>query len=131
MLLFSSLGSLYSQKIGVKNLKKIIIILFLLIIIYLFLLKLFINNFITLNLIPKIILTSIFIAPLSFFMGFAFPLGIKKISKELIPWAWAVNGSASVLSPILAIMIALFFGYNFVFLLAGIIYLASLLSFSS
>jgi len=56
-------------------------------------------------------------------MGFAFPLGIKKINKELIPWAWAVNGSASVLSPILAIMLALFFGYNFVFVLAGVVYL--------
>ena len=124
MLLFSSLGSLYSQRVGIKSLRKIIFILFLLIIVYSFLIKFFINNFITLNLIPKIILTSIFIAPLSFFMGFAFPLGIKKIDKELIPWAWAVNGSASVLSPILAIMLALFFGYNFVFVLAGIIYLA-------
>ncbi len=131
MLLFSSLGSLYSQKVGIKNIKKFIIILFLLTIIYSFLLKFFIDNFITLDLIPKIILTSIFIAPLAFSMGFAFPLGIKKISKELIPWAWAVNGSASVLSPILAIMIALNFGYNFVFILAGMIYLTSLLGFSS
>ena len=127
ILLFSSLGSLYSQRINVKNLKKVIFILFLLIIVYSFLLKFFIENFITLDLIPKIILTSICIAPLSFLMGFAFPLGIKKISKELIPWAWAVNGSASVLSPILAIMLALFFGYNFVFLLAGVVYLVGVL----
>ncbi len=131
MLLFSSLGSLYSQRIDVNSLKKVILILFLLIIVYSFLSKFFIENFITLNLIPKIILTSIFIAPLSFFMGFAFPLGIKKINKELIPWAWAVNGSASVLSPILAIMLALFVGYNLVFILAGFVYLVSLLSFSS
>ena len=124
MLLFSSLGSLYSQRIDLNNLKKVIFILFLLIIAYSFLLKFLIESFIILNLISKIILTSIFIAPLSFFMGFAFPLGIKKIDKELIPWAWAVNGSASVLSPILAIMLALFFGYNFVLVLAGIIYLA-------
>ncbi len=123
MLLFSSLGSLYSQKIDVKNLKKAIIVLFLLITVYSFLLKFFIDNFIALDLIPKIILASVFIAPLSFSMGFAFPLGIKKISKELVPWAWAVNGSASVLSPILAIMLALLFGYNFVFILAGLVYL--------
>ena len=127
MLIFSSFGSLYSQRINIKNLKKIILILFLLIISYSFLLKFFIDNFITLNLISKMILTSIFIAPLSFFMGFAFPLGIKKISKELIPWAWAVNGSASVLSPILAIMLALFFGYNFVFILAGSVYLVGVI----
>lgn len=127
MLLFSSLGSLYSQNIETKDIKKIIFALVLLVIIYSYLLNLFINNLITLNLVPKIILASIFIAPLSFLMGFAFPLGIKKINKELIPWAWAVNGSASVLSPILAIMFALFFGYNFVFLLAGVIYLVGVI----
>ncbi|MBI2647149.1 hypothetical protein HYW99_01615 [Candidatus Woesearchaeota archaeon] len=126
MLLFSSLGSLYSQRTGIKNLRKIIFILFLLIIVYSFLFKFFINKFITLNLVLKIILTSIFIAPLSFLMGFAFPLGIKKINKKLIPWAWAVNGSASVLSPILAIMIAVFFGYTVVFVLAGFSYLLSI-----
>jgi len=127
MLLFSSLGSLYSSRIDAKNIRKIILILFSLIILYSFLLRFFIDNFITLSLIPKILLTSTFIAPLSFLMGFAFPLGIKKIDKKLIPWAWAVNGSASVLSPILAIMLALFFGYNFVFLLAGIVYLVGIL----
>ena len=127
MLLFSSLGSLYSQKINAKSIKKVIFILFLLIIIYSFLLKFFISNFIALDLISKIILTSIFIAPLSFLMGFAFPLGVKRINKKLIPWAWAVNGSASVLSPILAIMFALFFGYNFVFVLAGLIYLSGVM----
>ncbi len=126
MLLFSSLGSLYSQRIDVKKLKNIILILSFLVILYIFLLRLFINNFITLNLILKIILASIFIAPLSFFMGFAFPLAIRKTDKELIPWAWAVNGSASVLSPILAVMIALFFGYNFAFVLAGLVYLISI-----
>lgn len=127
MLLLSSLGSLYSQKIDIKNLKKVIIVLFLCIIGYSIFLEFFVNTFITLNLIPKIILTSVFVAPLSFLMGFAFPLGIKKINKELIPWAWAVNGSASVLSPVLAIMLALFFGYNFVFILAGAIYLVGMM----
>ena len=60
-------------------------------------------------------------------MGFPFPLGIKTIKNELIPWAWGVNGSASVLSPILAILFALFVGYNFVLFIAGIIYLIGVL----
>ena len=64
------------------------------------------------NLILKIILTTIIIAPLGFVMGFPFPIGIRAIKKELIPWAWGVNGSASVLSPILAILFALFIGYK-------------------
>ena len=72
-------------------------------------------------------MTVIVVAPLGFVMGLPFPLGIKAINKELIPWAWGVNGSASVLSPILAILFALFVGYNFVLLLAGLVYLVGIL----
>lgn len=123
MLLFSSLGSLYSQRFRVKKLRSIILIIFIFLIIYLLLLSYIIDLFISLNLILKIILTLIIIAPLGFVMGFPFPMGMRAIKKELIPWAWGVNGSASVLSPILAILFALFIGYNFVLFIAGLIYL--------
>tara|TARA_Y100000294_G_scaffold121335_1_gene112782 strand:- start:588 stop:3041 length:2454 start_codon:yes stop_codon:yes gene_type:complete len=123
MLLFSSLGALYSERFNTKKLSKIIIFIFILVIFYIFLINFIINYFISLDLISKIILTAIFIAPLGFFMGFPFPLGMRAIKKELIPWAWGINGSASVLSPILAIIIALFIGYNFVLFLAGLVYL--------
>tara|TARA_Y100000310_G_scaffold203351_1_gene203585 strand:+ start:18975 stop:21287 length:2313 start_codon:yes stop_codon:yes gene_type:complete len=127
MLLFSSLGALYSQRFNIKKLNKIIFMIFILIIFYLFLLNFIINSFISMNLISKIVLSVIITAPLGFIMGFPFPLGMRAIKKELIPWAWGVNGSASVLSPILAILFALFIGYNFVLLLAGLIYLVGLI----
>jgi len=126
MLLFSSLGALYSQRFRIKKLNRIIFLIFILIVFYLFILNFIINSFISLNLILKIILTLIIIAPLGFVMGFPFPMGMRAIKKELIPWAWGVNGSASVLSPILAILIALFIGYNFVLFIAGLIYLIGL-----
>ncbi len=122
MLLFSSLGALYSQRLKIKELKKYISIIFILIIIYSLLLNFLIDILIQLDLILKISLTVIIIAPLGFFMGIPFPMGIRIIKKELIPWSWAANGSASVLSPILAILIALYLGYNLVFILAGFIY---------
>ena len=133
MLLFSSFGALYSQKLKIKKLNKIIFVISILIIFYIFLLDFIINLFISLNLIPKIILSILLTAPLGFFMGFPFPLGIRMIKKEIIAWAWAVNGSASVLSPLLAILIALFFGYNSVLFLASLLYLISslFLHFSS
>ncbi len=126
MLLFSSLGALYSQKLNIRKLKNIIFTIFIVIIIYLFLINYFIDYFISLSLIPKIIFAFIVIAPLGFVMGFPFPLGMRAIKRELIPWAWGVNGSASVLSPVLAILVALFIGYNLVLLLAGIVYLTGL-----
>ena len=133
MLLFSSFGALCSQKLKIKKLNKIIFIIFILIIFYIFSLDFIIDLFISLNLIPKIILSILLTAPLGFFMGFPFPLGIRMIKKEIIAWAWAVNGSASVLSPLLAILIALFFGYNSVLFLASLLYLISslFLHFSS
>ncbi len=122
MLIFSSLGSLYSQRISAKKLRRIVFILFLMVILYSFVLNLFVDTFIGQDLALKTILTSFFVFPLAFIMGFAFPLGMRIIDNKLVPWAWAVNGSASVLSPILAIVLALLFGYNFVFMLAGVIY---------
>ena len=127
MLLFSGLGALYSQRYNVNKLRKILFILFISAIIYIFLLNYFFDLFISFNLILKIILSIIITAPLGFFMGFPFPLGIRMLKKEIIPWAWAVNGSASVLSSILAILIALFTGYNFVLFLGGLLYLLCLI----
>lgn len=122
MLIFSSLGSLSSQKVPIKKLPWLITILAILIIIYLLLLPTVLNALMTLNLAIKTILAIIIIVPLAFVMGVPFPLGLRSVKQELIPWAWAVNGSASVLSTIIAILIALSTGYSFVLVLAAVIY---------
>ncbi len=128
VLFFSGLGSLVSQKFKLQKLKKIIILLFLIIIVYSVILKFLINYFIVFNLLTKIIISVVFIAPIAFFMGMPFPLGIRKIKRKLIPWAWAVNGSASVLSSIIAVIIALSFGYRSVLVLAGVLYVLGAMS---
>jgi hypothetical protein len=65
------------------------------------------------------------IAPLGFFMGMPFPiaLGITGArNPEWIPWAWSINGCASVISPVLATLIAVHAGYLVVVLLAVALY---------
>ena len=124
MLLFSSLGSLYSQRI--KNLNRVIISIGVLVLIYLIFLPMFIAIVITFPLFFKVITSFIIIAPLAFLMGIPFPMGLRLIKKELIAWAFAINGSASVLSSIIAVLVALSFGYSSVFLFAGILYLCGL-----
>ncbi len=55
-------------------------------------------------------------------MGFPFPTGIRLLElkeKRLIPWAWATNAFSSVVSSILALMIASWGGYNIVLTLAA------------
>jgi hypothetical protein len=66
------------------------------------------------------------ILPLGFAMGMPFPLGLQRISAlfpELIPWAWSINGFASVISASLATLIAIHYGFNVLIITAVAFYL--------
>jgi spermidine synthase len=70
------------------------------------------------------------IAPLAFCMGMPFPLGLSLLgdrAQYLIPWAWGVNGCASVLSAVLATLLAIHFGFTSVVVLALLLYIVSAL----
>jgi hypothetical protein len=59
-------------------------------------------------------------------MGMPLPLGLSLLGRrdpDLIPWAWAVNGCCSVVSPILAMLIALSTGFTVVLLCGAGMYL--------
>jgi len=75
--------------------------------------------------LSRYLFSIILIAPLGFCMGMPFPMGLAKISQTapaLIPWAWGINGCASVISAILATLIAMQFGFTVLILLAVILY---------
>ncbi len=77
---------------------------------------------------PKILISLALIAPLAFAMGMPFPLGLSLIwasARPLVPWAWGVNGCASVLSALLASLIAMRLGINLVVLTAAVLYAAA------
>ncbi|MBN2471399.1 MAG: hypothetical protein JXN59_11790 [Anaerolineae bacterium] len=65
------------------------------------------------------------IAPFGFLMGIPFPRGISALTPRsaFIPWAWAANGSVSVISSVLAAMIAMWIGLSWVLVLGGGLYL--------
>jgi len=70
------------------------------------------------------------IAPLGVAMGMPFPLGLRVVSGRaatLIPWAWGVNGCASVVSPVLATVLAVWLGFQVVVLGALALYLMAAL----
>ena len=84
------------------------------------------------TLLLKIPLTILLIAPLAFFMGMPFPLALAKLSDaapNLIPWAWGINGCASVVSAVLATLLAISIGFNAVILLALLLYGLAWVSF--
>jgi hypothetical protein len=68
------------------------------------------------------------LAPLGFLMGMPFPLGLawlERSSSPLVPWAWAVNGCASVLASVLAAILALSVGFTAVLLIGAGCYAAA------
>ena len=82
-------------------------------------------QFQSLSIMAKIPLTIGLIAPLAFFMGMPFPLALAKlgdVAPNLIPWAWGVNGCASVVSAVLATILAIAIGFNAVIVLALSLY---------
>jgi MFS family permease len=79
-------------------------------------------------LMMKTILSFIIVMPAGVLMGIPFPLGISVIGStapHLVPWAWAVNGCFSVIAPILAIILALSTGYQFVLQCGATAYMAA------
>ena len=73
----------------------------------------------------RIVLSLALIAPLAFFMGMPFPLGLKRLSAiapGFVPWAWGINGFASVVSAVLATLLAIELGFNAVIVMALLLY---------
>ncbi|HEX9884930.1 MAG TPA: hypothetical protein VGA70_00505 [Longimicrobiales bacterium] len=57
-------------------------------------------------------------APVAFLMGMPFPTGLRRadrISNRLVPWGWAVNGGASVLGSVLAVVASMTWGFTAAF----------------
>ena len=74
----------------------------------------------------KVVLSILLLAPLAFCLGIPFPFGLRSLSQqadELVPWAYGINGYASVLSSLIATCIAMSFGFQTVMFLAVGLYL--------
>ena len=131
-LLFAGLGSLFSLRLSkIGRLRRhptavAIGALSVIALVYLQLLPPIFHRFLASSDILKITVSIGLIAPLAFFMGMPFPLGISWLQRHephLIAWAWGINGYASVVSAILATCLAIAFGFNTVILLAVGVYL--------
>ena len=62
----------------------------------------------------KVVITSLLIAPLAFFMGMPLPMGVRRFSRfeGLVPWGWGINGCASVVGAVTAMAVALSLGHT-------------------
>lgn len=75
-----------------------------------------------------ILLTIATLGPVGFLMGMPFPLGLRLLDRvgpewgALIPWVWGINGATSVLGSILAITLAINFGFRITLLFGLAVY---------
>ena len=128
-LIFSGLGSLYFQHRSTRTGGRLLgpavggIVGFS--IAYILLLPRLFAVFAGVGLLWKMTLTITCIAPLAFCMGVPFPFGLRRLhegARELVPWAYGINGCASVLSSLLATCIAIPYGFRTVMLCASLLY---------
>lgn len=136
-LVFAGLGSAYSKQLSSKRgdtgaVRSAVFFILVLSFVYLLAFNTLFELLIALPDVIKMAVTIALIAPLAFAMGIPFPVGLATLAKEspsLIPWAWGINGCASVLSAIFATLIAIDFGFVVVTLLALVLYLFSYIVF--
>ncbi|QDH71305.1 class I SAM-dependent methyltransferase [Marilutibacter alkalisoli] len=68
------------------------------------------------------------IAPLAFAMGMPFPLGLARLARDapaFVPWAWGINGCASVVAAIGALLLAMAIGLCMTLLVALALYVVA------
>lgn len=133
-LIFAGLGSRASGRLSPtpRKLRWPFALIVLLALAYLVLLPPLFRELIALPDLIKIALSVMLIAPLAFAMGMPFPLGLASVAAQdetLLPWAWGINGFASVVAAILATVLAIHLGFNAVVLLALLLYSAAALVF--
>lgn len=77
----------------------------------------------------RVAVTIALLAPLGLALGTAMPIGLGRLSSMYpggVPWAWAINGVFSVVATVLAIMVALNWGFTVTTLVGLVCYLAAL-----
>jgi len=136
-LVFAGLGSNWSSKVSqnhtnIKTARRAVTGIVVFAVLYLLILEPLFSVLVALPLSVKIIFTIILIAPLAFLMGMPFPMALDTLAEyahDLIPWAWSINGCASVVSVVLATLLAIHFGFTAVIMIAVLLYIAGLYLF--
>ena len=130
LLAFSALGSLFSKKILILFGEKVLfaILMFalpLMILVYAVILPHFMAACAGTGYGLKLCLTALFILPLGFLSGLLFPASLIIAGEKkafFVPLAFGAEGASSVLAATVSVMIAMVYGFKFVFVLAAFCY---------
>ncbi len=133
-LIFSGLGSLAAPRLKrytERSAASAALTVSALALLYLLLLKPLLSGFMVSSDGMRATVAVAAIAPLAFFMGMPFPLGLERTARrgaQPLAWAWAVNGCASVLGAVSATVLAMGFGSSLIILAAACLYFVAALA---
>ena len=128
-LVFSGCGSLVSARLirsGARRIRIAVIAIIIVGVIEINLLKFGFDWLVGFSRVWRIGLGLAICAPLAFFMGMPFPTALAELSKRnqaLVPWAWGINGFASVTAAVLGTCLAISLGFTLLALIALCAYL--------
>ena len=120
LLLSSGIGSLASARVVDRERRPVFALAMLVCILVAFggVTSLVIHRFEAASTALRIAVAVVILLPIGFFMGMAFPIGMRRAlsqSPALAPWLWGVNGAASVCASVLVVVIALGAGISAAF----------------
>ena len=124
LLVFSGIGSYMTSKwkLDARQLKSVAGGIVVLLLIYALLITPVLRAMVAFPEVIKLGVMILLLAPLAFLMGIPFPTGLRWVSQTHeahVPWAWGVNGCCSVISTVLATVIAVEWGFVVVTLVAA------------
>jgi predicted membrane-bound spermidine synthase len=130
LLIFSGIGSYLSGRFHGSHLVsaavKCLAVLVALVLVYIVALPPIFYGLVHLARPVRILISVALMMPLATTMGMPMPTGIRILSDrapEIIPWAWGVNGAASVMGSIAALAIAILTGFDEALVIGAGLYL--------
>lgn len=128
LLIFSGIGSYLCRNVAEARSLQVITrnlgLFAVLLVVYLLTLSPLFNWLVGLPLGVRIPLAVLLVSPLGLLMGTFLPLGVQGAGERfavVVPWAWGLNGAASVFGSVLAIALAMNLGFN-VSLVVGLLF---------
>ncbi|HJZ13615.1 MAG TPA: SAM-dependent methyltransferase, partial [Acidobacteriota bacterium] len=137
LLLAAGAGSYFSSRLSTDPIRVLRLAVFAIIVMLLFqisVIPFLFRQFLSAPFWVRLSLSILFLLPAGFFMGMPFPIGLtvtSRIAPSFLPWAWGMNGYATVVGSVLSVILALQFGFRIVLFISGGIYLLAFLLFKT
>ncbi len=129
LLIFSGVGSAMTTSLDARSAMRAALgTVVLLIVASAFFLQPLLRQLIWLPLAGRVVVSILLVAPIATCLGMAMPLGLRRMEALhplALPYAWGVNGIASVLASVLGVVVAMIFGFTVAGLLAAACYVGA------